>query len=158
MKNSRGVIRRMNEIINNEVLHKEIDLIQSCISRMENNSLMLKGWFLTLILAFIALVPENINRHYICIIILLIDLVFWYLNAFYLKLERLYRWKYEWVINKRLEGNRDFIYNLDPYEKNMWINKKESNIVNVMFTSYSLLVIYGGIFLSVIFLIIFKYH
>lgn len=146
------------ETVNNEELYKEIDLIQSCIVRMANNSFMLKGWLITLIIAFIALLPENINRHYICAIILLIDLAFWYLNAFFLKVEKLYRWKYEWVITRRLDGNRDFIFNLDPYEKNMWINKKKPNTIKVMLTSETLLVIYGGIFLLDILLIILKYH
>ena len=159
--------------VSNEELHKEIELIQSCITRMASNSFMLKGWLLTLIVAFIALLPENITRFYICLVILLIDLAFWYLDSFYLKQEKLYRWKYEWVITKRLEGNRDFMYNLDPYEKGMWLlNKSKSknadtnvdksekhqpNIIRVMMTK-SLLPIYGGIFISVILLIIFKYH
>ena len=33
-----------NNTIDNEIIHKEIDLIQSCISRMANNSFLLKGW------------------------------------------------------------------------------------------------------------------
>lgn len=52
-----------------EQLHKEIDLVQSCISRMANNSFMCKGWLLSLIVAILALLPENINRKSICIII-----------------------------------------------------------------------------------------
>jgi hypothetical protein len=151
------------ETVTTEELHKEIELIQSCVTRMENNSFLLKGWLITLIIAFITLLPENINRFYICIIILLIDLAFWYLDGFYLKQEKLYRWKYEWVTTKRLEGNRDFLYNLNPYEKDMWIvnnikgKKEEPNLILVMLTK-SLIPIYGGIFLSVIILIIFKYH
>ena len=32
-----------------EEIHKEIDLIQSCISKMANNSFLIKGWLITLI-------------------------------------------------------------------------------------------------------------
>jgi len=151
------------EIVTNEELHKEIDLIQSCITRMANNSFMLKGWLLTLIIAFIALLPENISRFYICLIVLLIDLAFWYLDAFFIKQEKLYKWKYEWVITKRLEGNSEFLYNLNPYEKDMWLldgSKKEKHepyVIRAMITK-SLIPIYGGIFLLDILLIIFKYH
>jgi len=151
-------MQQETKVLTNEALYKEIDLIQSCITRMVNNSFMLKGWLITLIIALIALLPNNINRHYLCGTILLMDLAFWYLDAFFTKLERLYRWKYEWVIVKRLEGNHEFLYNLNPYEKNMWGDKKEPCIVEVMLKSTPLLIIYGGIFLLDILLIIFKFH
>jgi hypothetical protein len=151
------------EIVTNEELHKEIDLIQSCITRMANNSFMLKGWLLTLIIAFIALLPENINRFYICLIVLLTDLAFWYLDAFFIKQEKLFKWKYDWVITKRLEGKSDFLYNLNPYEKDMWLldkNKKTKHepYVIMEMINKSLIPLYGGIFLLDILLIAFKYH
>ena len=31
-----------------EEIHKEIDLIQSCITRMAQNSFMIKGWFVSI--------------------------------------------------------------------------------------------------------------
>lgn len=92
-----------------DILHKEIDLIQACINRMAQNSLSCKSWCLTLIAGAFALVPENINKWYICVVMLCVDLCFWVLDSFYLLQERLYRDKYEWVIKKRLEGNRDFL-------------------------------------------------
>ena len=45
----------MTNQIDNEVIHKEIDLIQSIINRMAQNSFMLKGWAITIFVAVIAL-------------------------------------------------------------------------------------------------------
>ena len=65
--------------------------------------------------------------------------VFWILDAFYLKTEKLYRWKYDWVIKKRKE-TLDFCYDLNPYKKEMWLlnedgtSKKEPSIIRIMFT------------------------
>ena len=38
-------------------LHKEIDLIQGCISRMANNSVLLNGWLVSLITFIVVLSP-----------------------------------------------------------------------------------------------------
>ncbi len=127
-----------------DILHKEIDLIQACINRMAQNSLSCKSWCLTLIAGAFALVPENINKWYICVVMLCVDLCFWVLDSFYLLQERLYRDKYEWVIKKRLEGNRDFLYDLDPNNENMYLEDKKRNLMKVMI-SKSILPIYGGI-------------
>lgn len=127
-----------------DILHKEIDLIQACINRMAQNSLSCKSWCLTLIAGAFALVPENINKWYICVVMLCVDLCFWVLDSFYLLQERLYRDKYEWVIQKRLEGNRDFLYDLNPNNENMYLEDKKRNLMKVMI-SKSILPIYGGI-------------
>ena len=123
----------------NNILQKEIDLIQNCISRMSQNSFNVKGWLIGLIIAVIALLPENIDASYVCLIILITTFIFWGLDAFYLKMEKLYRWKYEWVIEKRLTTTK-YSYNLNPYEKRMWLPnkdrslKKEPCLVRIMFT------------------------
>ena len=111
---------------------------------MAQNSLSCKSWCLTLIAGAFALVPENINKWYICVVMLCVDLCFWVLDSFYLLQERLYRDKYEWVIQKRLEGNRDFLYDLDPNNENMNLEDKKRNLMKVMI-SKSILPIYGGI-------------
>lgn len=129
---------------NKEVLYKEIDLIQSCINRMAQNSFSCKGWCLTLIAGVFALVPENMGKWYIYIIMLCIDLCFWWLDSFYLLREQQYRDKYEWVIQKRLEDNKDYLYDLNPANKNMYLEDKKRSRLKVMFTT-TLWPMYGGI-------------
>lgn len=43
-----------------EEIHKEIDLIQSCITRMAQNSFMVKGWFVSLYAVVLALLPKKL--------------------------------------------------------------------------------------------------
>lgn len=112
--------------MNNEILHKEIDLIQSCIKRMENNSFLLKGWYISLIAVILAIVfDKTIRIELVSLLILQITLVFWGLDGFFLRTEKLYRLKYEWVIKERISGNTDFLYDLNPYNKKMRINSDE---------------------------------
>lgn len=118
-----------------EVLYKEIELIQSCISRMAQNSFMVKGWVITLIAASCAVSSLNTNEWKILFIFgALAIILFWYLDAFFLKMEILYRYKYEWVINNRPNTNKHS-FDLNPYNENMWPEgKKEPIIICVMFT------------------------
>ena len=124
---------------NEKILEKEIDLIQNCITRMGQNSFSVKGWLIALIIAIIALLSENVDIKFVCMIIIGLTGVFWILDAFYLRTEKLYRWKYECVIKKRKE-TLDFCYDLNPYKKEMWLlnedgtSKKEPSIIRIMFT------------------------
>lgn len=151
----------MNEINRQSVLEKEIDLIQSCIKRMAQNSFMVKGWLITLLSVIIALLPKTFEIRLLCIIGIIVILCFWYIDGFFLKTEKLYRWKYEWVIKNRYKSD-DFFYDLNPYNKNTWIRnddgseKTEPNIVSIMF-SKTLLPMYLPLFLAVIILLINTY-
>lgn len=146
---------------NQEALYKEIDLIQSCIARMAQNSFMVKGWLITILAVVFALLPESVNIRFLCLLGFVIILCFWYLDGFFLKAERLYRWKYEWVISQRLSST-EYVFDLNPYNKNMWgsntDNKErtEPNIICVMF-SKTLLPLYCPLFLLVVFMLINSY-
>ena len=96
-----------------EEIHKEIDLIQSCISKMANNSFLIKGWLITLISIVVALSYDKINFSIIAGILIIIVLCFWYLDAFFLRAERLYIKLYEWVVMERPKGNREKLYDLN---------------------------------------------
>jgi len=150
----------MNEdSLPNDTLHKEIDLIQLCISNMTHNSFLLKGWLITLIVAVIALLPKElkIDIKGLCIIGSIMTLCFWYLDAYFLKQERLFRWKYDWVIQNRLKGITDYLYDLSPTNSHMWLSdekgklKKEPYIIRIMFTK-SLTPFYGLIYILFILL------
>lgn len=134
-------------MINNEILHKEIDLIQACINRMANNSFLLKGWCVSLILAVLALSKEQLifsNGWFVFIPIVL----FWGLDTYFLRLERMYRKLYQWVIGNRPKGNVEYLYDLNAYR----FKHDVENFLCVFF-SKSLLMFYMGILLSVLFFI-----
>lgn len=98
---------------NEEKLHKELDLIQTCITRMANNSFIIKGWTLTLFVALITFFNLK-NLPDIILIFALISVVFLfsYLDAFYLWQERKYVQLYSDVIKKRQNNDFTHLYSL----------------------------------------------
>ncbi len=150
-----------------DVMIKEIDLIQGCINRMAQNSFVIKGWLITLFTIVLTLLPDKKNINVLCVVLMFVTIVFWRLDAFFLKTERLYRWKYEWVIKVRNDDNNDdkdkYKYDLDPNNSSMWlpdekngenktktyVPKKEPKIREVMF-SKTLLPFYGIVFLTLV--------
>lgn len=146
-------------IVNNQnILDKEIELIQACINRMAQNSFMIKGWTISLVAVVLALLPETVDFSLLSAICIISTICFWFLDAFYLKTEKLYRKKYEWVIARRIE-TLEFSYDLNPYNSGMWLPEKNGTvksvpcIVRVMFTK-TLTPIYCPLLaLSIIYLI-----
>lgn len=120
----------MNNIDKNDVF-KEIELIQSCISRMASNSFAMKGWHIGIISALIVFFfsKDTINYHALFIVIAAVTLIFWYLDSYYLMLERKYRWKYQWVLNNRVNSTTisdEFFLNLNPDKSEMWDTDQNS--------------------------------
>lgn len=98
---------------NDEKLHKELDLIQSCITRMANNSFMIKGWTLTLFVALITFFNlKNLPDIILIFALISVVLLFAYLDSFYLWQERKYVKLYSDVIEKRATGDFSKLYNL----------------------------------------------
>ena len=130
-----------------EILHKEIDLIQNIINRMANNSFLLKGWLITLIVAVLAPTTEKIitdDISYFGLILILPLVVFWYLDAFFLHKEKCYRELYNWIIENR-EKSEKKLYSLkyEDYED------KVKSVICIMF-SPTLRAFYGITFLLLV--------
>ena len=69
---------------------KDLEFVQSIITRMASNSFLLKGWSITVTTAFLALSAKDPNPFF-AIIPLFPAIAFWGLDAYYLRQERLYR-------------------------------------------------------------------
>ena len=91
-----------------EYMLKEIDIIQDIIRRMAFNSFLIKGWTITLVVATL-LIKETKPQVFIAFIPLL---MFWFLDAYFLWQERMYRKLYEWVISNRLNTNEN-LFNMN---------------------------------------------
>ena len=139
-----------------EILFKEIDLIEDCIKRMATNSFLLKGWAVTVISALIGLTANTNNWRFGSGLAILVCIGFWYLDATYLKLERLYKRKYNWVIKNR-PANKEYAFNLNPSEKNMWLANENETISmwsvissKTIFPLYAIMLIasFAGLWLS----------
>jgi len=110
--NSRRILMSENNI---EVIHKEIDLIQNCISRMSQNSFLIKGWTLAIVTVVLALMEKNIDPIYLCLVLFIPLIAFWYLDAFFLQTEKMYRKMYEWVLEVRPKNDFSLLYDLNPH-------------------------------------------
>jgi hypothetical protein len=123
--------------VDKEQFFKEIDLIQNVIARMAGNSFQIKGWALTLIVGSMILSPNPQQR-----LLAFIPLVaFWYLDSYYLQLEKCYRKLYEWTIKNR-PISKDYPFDLNASSR--FRKDVESNI-RIMF-SKTLLWFYGVAF------------
>ncbi len=129
----------MNQL-DKENLHKEIDLIQACITRMANNSFLVKGWTISIIVVGLALVDKKINPIILCSISLIPLISFWWLDAFFLYTEKLYRELYKWVISERIKNNSKNMYDLNPHRfKNQLYKKKEGGTSDKLETQFSVM-------------------
>lgn len=133
------------------VLTKEVDLIQACITCMAQNSFMIKGSLITLYAAIFVVIPLQFNYRIPSLVAALTVLCFWYLDGYFLKLETLYRWKYNWIIKNRSNDDQ-FPFDLNPHNKQMWLEddrsrpKDEPCVLSKMF-SRTLLPLYLLLFL-----------
>ena len=84
---------------------KHLEMIQAVISRMANNSFLIKGWCLTLVSGLLALAGGNGGNTKLVFVTYLPVLMFWYLDGFFLQQERLFRKIYDY---KRLQPETDF--------------------------------------------------
>lgn len=113
-----------------EALHKEIDLIQNCIKRMAQNSFIVKGWMLSLITLILSFgIVKDFNEEKLCLIVLIPLLSFWFLDAFFLQVEKKYRKLYQWTINNR-EKTNDFLFDLNPKR----FDNQVPSIIKIMFS------------------------
>jgi len=84
---------------------KHIELIQNVVDRHAQNSFLLRGWSVTLfsiILVFVGTIGLNPSLVYFSLIPII---CFWYLDAYYLRQERLYRTLYETVVEDLRNGS-----------------------------------------------------
>ena len=120
---------------------KHLEMIQAVVNRMANNSFLLKGWSVTLISALLALAAANSDRRFVYVAVLPL-LMFWLLDAYFLRQERLFRKLYDRV--RMLDANAiDFSMNTMPYVKDT------ASWIGVMF-SRTLLIFYGALFIGVV--------
>lgn len=105
-----GVELRVNLTPENRqtILLKEIDLAQDIIRRMASNSFMIKGWTVTLIVVALLLQGQARAHAFLAFIPLL---VFWGLDAYFLRQERLYRELYTWIVQSRPTCD-DYLFDL----------------------------------------------
>lgn len=88
---------------------KHLEFAQAVISRTAGNSFWLKGWSVTLVAAILALAAKDGNAR-IVPVAFLPGIVFWFLDAYFLRQEGMYRKLYDFV---RLHRSEEVDFSLD---------------------------------------------
>jgi len=130
-----------------EYMLKEIEIIQDIIKRMAFNSFMIKGWSITLVVITLLLKGAE-YQIWISFIPLL---VFWFLDAYFLWQERMYRKLYDWVINNRLK-TEEYLFDMNAYR----FKKEVQSRFRIMF-SITLGWFYGSIAILIIIYLVFLF-
>jgi hypothetical protein len=128
-----------------EFMIEELKLTQDIIKRMALNSFLIKGWTITLVIATLLLKGDKFQA----LIAFIPILVFWYLDAYFLWLERLYRRLYDWIRLNRLTTD-EHLFDMD-YRRFI---KDEQPKLRIMF-SITLGLFYGSIFVLTLLYVIF---
>jgi len=92
---------------------KHLELIQGVITRMGGNLFTLRGWMITLIVGLSALFLE-FGRNELQIILVLVILIFWTHDGYFLALERSYRHLYN-KVRKLKEEEIDFSMDVSEF-------------------------------------------
>lgn len=125
-----------------EYLMKEIDIIQSIINRMSSNSFLIKGWTITLVVGTLLLERTILEGSKLQIFIAFIPLlVFWFLDAYFLWQERMYRKLYDWVIANRLNTDEK-LFNMNAYRFRNEVDSRPKILFSVTLGWF-----YGSIFI-----------
>jgi hypothetical protein len=105
---------------------KHLEMIQNIITRMAKNSFLLKGWTVTLLAGIFALVWEKGGfLHYLLAYIPVF--MFWFLDAYYLQQERLYRGLYDEV----RQSSTNILFSMSPPSTS---TKSSYCYINVLFS------------------------
>ena len=97
---------------------KHLEFIQNVITRMNQNSFLIKGWGVTIVSALYALAAKDADMSFVIVSYIAIA-TFWCLDAMYLSMERQYIGLYNAV---RTESVNNFDMDASPYAigNNQW--------------------------------------
>lgn len=117
-----------------------LGFIQGAINRMGGNSFLIKGWSVTLVVALFALSAKDTNKTYM-LLALFSSFLFWWLDAYILRQEKLFRDLYEAVRTEKVAAD----FSMDTSV----VSSMAPSFCNVMFST-TLQVFHGLIALLVI--------
>lgn len=125
---------------------EHLKFIQAVITRMAGNSFQLKAWSLAFVAAVLTLITKDAQSKYVCITLVPI-FMFWALDAYYLRQERLFRTLYVKVAKSEIDSAE---YTLDTSR----FDRDVKSVPKVML-SVTLLSFYGVLLVVVTLVIVF---
>lgn len=126
---------------------KHLELIQQVITRMANNSFLLKGWSVTILSAILAIAASKDGLHQLAWIGFFPTVTFWLLDAYFLRQERLYRelWDRLRVGNQEAQTDFSMDTSIVAHDVDSWFR--------VCFTR-TLALFHGALFIVIILVIV----
>lgn len=118
-----------------------LQMVQGVINRLSYNSFLLKGWSVILLSGLLALSAKGSNDFYIILAYLPV-IVFWHLDGYFLREERLFRKLYDYV--RELD-----ICEIDFSMSKDLIKDQVDPWINIVF-SKTILGFYGALIFSMI--------
>lgn len=94
-----------------------LGFIQGAINRMSSNSFIIKGWCVALVVAIFAVSADSKNTAFSYLALLPLG-IFWGLDVFFLRQEKMYRKLYEKVADGSIESNL-FVMDASIYKKDI---------------------------------------
>jgi len=138
--------------LDDEFFIKYLKLIQKIIERMARNSFQIKAWTATLFAAIIVLTYSIINI-LIFIVLIFVICMFWGLDSYYLRQERLFRELYNSKVKEFNENaknvNQPYSMNVDSYKED------EASTLRIMFSISEFLYYIAFLITIIIFLIVY---
>jgi hypothetical protein len=122
---------------------EHLKMLQAIITRMASNSFMVKGWCITLVSALLALSAKD--ARFMVFVAYLPVLMFWWLDAFFLRQERLFRQLYDHV---RLSKEEESNFSMKTLSQKTETKSKVDSQFKVAF-SKTLFWFYGWLFVAV---------
>jgi hypothetical protein len=119
----------------NETRIRYLEAIQRVIDRLSNISFILKGWAVSLVAALMALAASGSNQGFVLIAYIPIA-VFWFLDAYFLMMERQYRDLFK--ENMNLSQNLEY-FSLARPKGNIVIYGKALFSITIFFTYATLI-------------------
>lgn len=104
----------MEKIIHTiEDKRKHLEFIQLVITRMNINSFLVKGWNITIVAALFALAAKDTDPGFI-ILSFFPTFIFWGLDTYYLRQERLFRHLYDKI--RKISNENSIDYSMETIE------------------------------------------
>lgn len=132
---------------------KHLEFIQLVITRMNVNSFLVKGWNITIVAALFALAAKDADPGFI-ILSFFPTFIFWGLDTYYLRQERLFRHLYDRV--RIISDESSIDYSMETKDFSQKDNAKENvKITKVIFSATiglfyaSILIVIGIVLLFV---------
>jgi hypothetical protein len=128
---------------------KHLEFIQNVITRMNTNSFQIKGWTVTIVSALLAIYASSKNKYFILAAIFP-NVIFWFLDSYYLQQERKFRGLYNDVA-----GIFDNPKQLKPFEMrpDLYVGGKYS--FWSVFVSRTIIKMYISIMIILVFLFLY---